>query len=505
MELSELRAQREQAKHRKRRIIFNNDGCDVVYNLKEVSPEALLADRTTGLIGSHVDSIFYCPWSGGLGHVSYISDVAEPFLAKTRVFAPNLIGAFHEAGLDPLQIMIDFCRENGIEIFMSMRMNDVHDSQPRWTEMIPQFKKDHPELLHGSLEDPPAFGLWSGLNYDEPEVQERAFELLEDVCKRYDVDGIELDWLRHPPHFKCSANGEDCTQLERDIMTGLHRRIREMTEQVGMERGRPMLVAVRLPASVACCEAMGLDLRAWLKEDLVDLLVPGEMELAPWETWVDLGREHDVPVYPDLTWSGSRRRQGPPDAQDGIALRNFRARAMNVWHAGADGIHTFNLFDPSSAAWREVGEPEVLAGLDKDYFPDGHYRFLLGREIKGLLRFYEYPTALDPERPMKLDPTRPFTVIMTIGEDPSGKGSGSNASVTLSVRVDDLTEADGLEVRLNDHALSNGALQEEWVSYGVEPERIRKGANTIKMINRDPSNKVVLKDIHVRIVYPRTH
>jgi len=439
-----------------------------------------------------------------MGHVSYISDVAEPFLAKTRVFAPNLIGAFHEAGLDPLQIMIDFCRENGIEIFMSMRMNDVHDSQPRWTEMIPQFKKDHPELLHGSLEDPPAFGLWSGLNYDEPEVQERAFELLEDVCKRYDVDGIELDWLRHPPHFKCSANGEDCTQLEREILTGLHRRIRDMTEQVGLKRGRPMLVAERLPASVACCEAMGLDLRAWLKEDLVDLLVPGEMELVPWETWVDLGREHDVPVYPDLTWSGSRRRQGPPDAQDGIALRNFRARAMNVWHAGADGIHTFNLFDPSSAAWREVGEPEVLAGLDKDYFPDGHYRFLLGREIRGLVRFYEFPAALDPESPVKLDPTRPFTVTLTIGEDPSDHGTGQKADVTLSVRVSDLTAADGLEVRLNDRVLSNGALQEEWVSYGVEPERIQKGANTIKMINRDPSNKVVLKDIHVRIVYPRS-
>ena len=76
--------------------------------------------------------------------------------------------------------------------------------------------------------------------------------------------------------------------------------------------------------------------------------------------------------------------------------------------------------------------------------------------------------------------------------------------MTLSVRVSDLTAADGLEVRLNDRVLSNGALQEEWVSYGLELERIQKGANTIKMINRDPSNKVVLKDIHVRIVYPRS-
>jgi len=44
--------------------------------------------------------------------------------------------------------------------------------------------------------------------------------------------------------------------------------------------------------SLACCEAIGLDVVDWLEQDLVDILVPGEWELSPWEEWVALGRQH---------------------------------------------------------------------------------------------------------------------------------------------------------------------------------------------------------------------
>ena len=520
MKLGELRKRRKQAAHRRRRVIFNNDGNSIMYRLgdKEVSREALLADRTIPLVGTHVDSIFYCT-SASLGMATHMSDVSEPFVSREGVFEANRTKAFHEAGLDPLEITVDFCRANGIEVFWSMRMNDIHDAYPLWSMLRSQFKRDNPRLLFGSPAEPPPFGFWSGAAYDEPEVREKAFRMLEDVCRRYDVDGIEMDWMRHPPHFRCNANGEDCTEAERHIMTGLHRRIRDMTEQVGLERGRPILVASRLPASVPCCEAIGLDVRAWLEQGLVDLLIPGEWELAPWDAWVALGRSHGVTVYPCLSWSGSKRREGPADVQDGLPMRNFRARAMNVWHSGADGVYTFNYFDlvpnrpgmrgqrrqpddPESSGWREMGDPDFLSRLDKDYFPDGHFRFLLGRESRDLLRFCELPTVLDPECPAKLEPTRPFTVTMTIGEDPSGDRRGQRPDVTLSIQADGLSVAEGVEVRLNDRDVSGGSLNGEWVSFSVEPEQILKGSNRIRMINRDPSNRgIVVKNVHVRISY----
>ncbi len=501
MDITELKQQRRQAAHRKRGLIFNDDGCPMVYTVKEASPEALLAERTTGLLGTHLGSIFYCPWTAGLGHVTYPSDVAEPFYADSGIFAANMTRTFHEQGLDPVQIMIDFARKHRIEIVVSMRMNDIHDGYPQWREMLPQFKKDHPHLLHGSEEEPPLFGFWSGMTYDEQAVQDRAFEILEDICSRYDLDGIELDWQRHPPHFRCSTRGEDCTSTERDIMTRFHRRLRDMTEQVGLERGRPLLTAVRVPASIACCEAIGLDVSAWVEQDLVDLLCPGEWELSPWNEWVALGKQFDKPVYPSMSWSGSRKRQGPIGTTDGMGLRNFRARAMNVWHAECDGVSTFNLFDPTNSFWAEGGDPKVLARLGKDYFPDGHFRFLLGRDIRDLLRFCTLPTMLDPEIPVPLEPTRPFDVAITIGEDP---GQDPTSAVTVSVCVEGLTAAEGIIVSLNGQKVEGGTLKGRWVSYPVASIRIKKGLNEIRVINREPTFKrIVLHDVHVGIRYGR--
>ena len=507
--MDRLRQQRKQAAHRKRRIIFNNDGNSIVYKLKdkEVSVEALLADRTTGLIGTHVDSIFYCPWSAGLGLCTHKSEIAEPFYAKTGVFGANMTKEFHDKGLDPLEIMVDFCKAKDIEIFMSMRMNDIHDSYPQWSELLSQFKKDHPELLFGTREQGPRFGKWSGLDYGRAEVRDRAAELLEDVCKRYDVDGIELDFMRHIPHFKCNAKGDDCTQKERDMMTGLLRRIREMTERAGLERNRPILVAVRIPASVSCCEAVGLDVTRWLEYDLVDILIPGEWEFSPWEKWVALGHKHGVPVYPCLSWTGSKKRKGLPSMQKGIPMGSLRSRATNVWHSGADGIQTFNLFDPASSVWRELGDPKVLAGLDKDYFPHGYWRSVWkSKDVRDPGRFVDVPTPPYAKHPAILEPGQSRDVDMLIGDDLSGhdKSPADEPRITLSLGIAELTGADTLAVTLNGHAVSNGSVKGNWVSYTVGPELFQKGNNSVLVTNRAGADRtIVFRNVHVRIDYPQ--
>ena len=63
----EIRELRKAAAHRRRRIIFDNDGCDAVYYAKEATPEALLKCRTIDIVGTQVDTIVYCTWSSGFG------------------------------------------------------------------------------------------------------------------------------------------------------------------------------------------------------------------------------------------------------------------------------------------------------------------------------------------------------------------------------------------------------------------------------------------------------
>ena len=106
-------------------------------------------------------------------------------------------------------------------------------------------------------------------------------------------------------------------------MTDLVRRIRRMTEEVGQRRGRPILVAMRLPDSVPYCRAIGLDIERWLADDLLDLLIPaGYLQLSPWETSVELGHRYGAMVYPALDESRVKE-PGTADVKTGT----FRTRA----------------------------------------------------------------------------------------------------------------------------------------------------------------------------------
>jgi len=70
--------------------------------------------------------------------------------------------------------------------------------------------------------------------------------------------------------------GQPVPQHKMDEMTELWRRVRQMTEEVGIKRGRPILIGIRIPDSMDYCRAMGLDVERWLEDDLIDLVTGAE-------------------------------------------------------------------------------------------------------------------------------------------------------------------------------------------------------------------------------------
>lgn len=66
-------------------------------------------------------------------------------------------------------------------------------------------------------------------------------------------------------------------RLEAEVYTvnSRLRRVRTMTDEVGQKRGRPLLIAVRVPDSAGYAKALGLDVPRWLEEDLIDIMVAG--------------------------------------------------------------------------------------------------------------------------------------------------------------------------------------------------------------------------------------
>lgn len=498
-----FRQARRQAAHRQRRLIFNNDGDDAITVPKSqpATAESLLSLRTTPLVGSQVDSIFYCSLYGPTSlHRTQVGEAATVNWGDTGYYdkdspegkssaqVRNVIPELHAKGTDPLQVMVEFCRSHKLEIFCSMRMNDVHDGAHRPDKpypAFPRFKQEHPEYLVGSFEKKPPHGMWTAYDYGQDAVRDLTFRRIEEVCRNYDVDGIELDFFRHGVLFKSVAWGGKASRAELDTMTELIRRIHRMTEDEGMRRGKPILLAVRVPDSVDYCRGIGIDLERWLRDGLVDLLTTTcYFRLNPWEYSVELGHRYGVPVYASLSES---RVNEKVDGKDGEFTRHgniesYRARAMEAWHAGVDGIYLFNFFNPRRAEWKELGDPKTLAGLDKLYFvtcrngpPEkGYVGWLAGCPA------LQNRTILTPQDPRQIRRGSPATLDLRVGDDLGDAAwGGKPPTVTLHLRVKGLRAAADADVKLNGRPLENGTLTEDRLVYPVPHERVLRGANHV--------------------------
>jgi hypothetical protein len=485
---------RKEAAHRQRCLIFNNDGDDVIYTKKEPTAEALLALRTTPLLGSQVDSIFYSN-SLCFGHSLHRSEVMEPFTCTEEMFQNNGLPQLMQRGIDPIQVMVEFCHEHGIEIFWDMRMNDTHDAMigGYGPYLRPRLKLEHPEYLVGSIEKQPPHGTWSSVNYAVPEVRELAYSFFEEVCRKFDVDGVEMDFLRHPCFFKSVAEGGRASQQELDMMTDLMRRIREMTEREGVRRGRPILIAIRVPDSVEYCRGIGLDVEGWLAEGLVDILIGTcYFQLNPWGYLIELGHRYGVPVYPSLSES---RVQGETRFSRN-SLESYRARAMRAWAAGADGIYVFNYFNPRGPIWRELGDPESLRTRDKLYFvtvrngfPD---RYLAGGSQ------HRHVPILTPSNPWLVPSDQPAETEVEIGDDLEwAQEAGLKPNVTCHVRT---LGAGPVEVAINGEQLGEPTAVQGWLDFAVSPLLVRKGSNRISVRAPEPEGEAAT-DLDWTVLY----
>lgn len=490
--LEELRQARRELARRPRRIIMNNDGCDVLYFPKgeKATVEAFLAKRTTPLAGTHVGAIAFCPTSSGFSYFTHDTKVGtllarsgEEFgiLPDTRNIAKELI----DQGTDCFEAVVQFGHEHSMEVFWSIRMNDTHDAAHRPDKpyfLFPPLKCEHPDWLVGDPIKRTPHGRWSSVDYALAQIRDLAFAYIDEACRNYDLDGIELDFFRHLCYFKSTALGGTASDAEREMMTGLMRRVREMTEKVGLERGRPILVAVRVPDSIAFASDMGFDLERWLGEGLFDVLITtGYFRLNPWQYSVELGHKHGVAVYPCLSDSRVRGETRFHRA----SAESYRGRAMNAWAAGADGLHLFNYFNPNAPMWREIGDPETLLPMEKLYFVtvrDGDPRSWLatGREHCTLPPF-------GPSHPRLVTTGQPLALEIAIGDDlATAERRGLKPQIKLHVETPAVRKASQLHVKLNGTELTGGVLADGWVDYPVPSASVKRGTNRVE-IAADPS------------------
>jgi hypothetical protein len=417
-DIKEYRALRNEKLNTYRPVIHNNDGCDTyLYPAdRNFSIGDFLDFRSAGLKGSDVSTISYCTISSSFGQFTHNTKVGE-FLTIThnRPGKRNIVPDFVKLGTDPLEVTSRFARENGFEFFWSNRINDTHDyghrsdnPYERWSKL----KTEHPEFLFGYSGEKLPYGRWSAIDFSHKEIRDLCVEYYAEVCENYDVDGIELDFFRHLYLFKNVARGGVATAAQRDMLTDMVSQIREMTERVGMKKGKPILVLIRVPDSIEYCQGVGIDLKEWMTRELVDIIVgSGYFRLNSWNYLVNEGHKYNIKVFAGL--SEPRIKNEHPFL---VRLQNpvYRARSAAAWQAGIDGIYIFNEYNTRSKYLSEIGNAVKIKDKNNLYFVT--YRNSNPNSYLENGRNYSSIPILTPSNPINLN-TKPLTFPLEIGDE----------------------------------------------------------------------------------------
>jgi len=164
------------------------------------------------------------------------------------------------------------------------------------------------------------------------------------VLDTYDVDGIELDWMRTQTLFPDDQVAEGLPLLNQFM-----REIRAMTEAKARERGHPIRIAVRVPVTPEIGRRFGLDAVAWAQEGLTDMVVlsnwftPTNTDI-PVERWKQaLGPASGCLIVPGAD-AALCLAQNKNIKQMNNSIETMRGFAVSSFHRGADAIYIFNNF-----------------------------------------------------------------------------------------------------------------------------------------------------------------
>ena len=512
---SETKRARVAAAQRPRRVIFNDDTHELA--LEDANtPEGFLAHRITPLLETHVGTISWSVLCGQFDAPAYDSKVqpiygdAQGAPVKYWHRVTENVKTLAREYRCPLHLVCDFAHEHNMEAFASVRMNDVHDSFMDANAMT-AWKRTHPEFMVDTRGTLPEFELYTtAQDFSHEPVRQRKLQIIEEICQRYDVDGFELDYIRHPVLFSRRMRGEPCTIDEIEVITSMMGEIRSLTDGAAERRGKPLLIAVRVPDTFTTCLDNGMDVMSWLEEDLIDILIIGG-GYAPWslpvETWAEAAQPYDVPVYPCVNMGKE-------------LLPLVRGLASNWYRNGAHGLYFWNLGTPFEfmtgdelvetrrrcyACVGEVGDENVLLGKEKLFSVDS--------ATGGILPYYAHLSA--PRRlPLKSKGGALRTgvidrVTLTVGDDVEAYPP---ARAILTVEFDDPSWKEALLIRLNGEELTDRRFISTSdsqtnceLAYNVRVPPLRTGRNVVELAARNdvvlPESIVTIRGLNLTLKY----
>lgn len=418
------------------KVLYSNDttnitSCVSPFHKAREPLNAGMIEATVDEVSGLVDAHFLQP---GLGMVpmwpSKVLPLQEHYAWIKQRYGqkPDPFGQFVLNGGDVVKTFIDRCRQRGQAPFISFRVNDAHHKEfvdPKPGDKpggsigmsVTRHYAEHPEyrLKPGSLRGADLVQNWA-----VPEVRAQKFALIRELCENYDLDGLELDFLRFYSYFRPeeTALGQRCA-----IMTAFMAEVRAILDST-MRHGRRRWLCARVPCYLPALDVLGLDLKA---------LVAAGLDMVNASAHYFTTQQHDLPAIRKQTggatlyfelchtiWKGDKVTAGYDVFPFRRATREHLHTSAHLAYArGADGISLFNFAyyrlhgqgdgrgtfgEPPFDALKALSSPQSLAQQPQHWF------IAFGWRAPGM-KPLSVPRKVEPTKPQKFT----FDLVPPVG------------------------------------------------------------------------------------------
>jgi hypothetical protein len=500
----------------KPRMMFYHDGRHpLIYMYEPPMQKEEYEQAVDELVGTPIEAIMFCLGDGRT--VLHDTEVGELWGAPNEQWSHLIFRRAHqnakhliEAGNDPLRIVCERAHAKGFLLYPTLLVQQGSGERGEDTRCS-NFRFDNKHLEIGARGDlDPTTPGFDCLDFKHEEVRQERFALIEETLENYAVDGFELQMYYTPHYFHPDEVEAGCA-----IMTDWIGRVYAAVKKSGAQRE----LVVRVPNSLENCLSAGLDLRAWIDQGIIDVVVAEDrIDGASFAQSADFRPLVEAVQGSQCRLQAVLNSHVDSDRLSEAPIEMVRATATNYWSQGIDGLYLAQWFsnwpyqDSFYGKMRELADPEIMAAKDKYYF------------VPTLAVRSANPAEQVAQRlPHKLEVDKPVTVQFSISDDlPRWAAVGRVHEVLLRARVMETTELDRLSFKLNGVELPEALMRKINRMYMMNSPRARVtgywfifrldadhwpqcGANefAVMLQHRDPLAlpEIALRDVELEIKY----
>ena len=190
----------------------------------------------------------------------YPSDI-EPF-------DQCITGRFgQKPGYDPLRFAVDECHRRGMECHAWIVTIPIgKTSETRFKE----FKRRQPQLAK-------TVGQEGFMDPENPRTGDYLANICAEVTRRYDIDGIHLDYIRYPETWKLRISRQQARQNITSIVSKINRAVKSLKPWVKLSCspiGKSADLSRYKSGGWNAYNAVCQDAQGWLRDGLMDQLYP---------------------------------------------------------------------------------------------------------------------------------------------------------------------------------------------------------------------------------------